>query len=84
MLSSEDVWMSFIDLSGLLNSSTRLLKEDVVFLRNNFSYFNIRTSNDKIRLTYKQNKGIKNVYQDILSHSSAFVYGNINIHKIAA
>lgn len=72
ILSYADHEITYTELSRLLNASVRVLKEDVLYFRKNFTSFSILQSEHAVEIRYKQNEGIKSVFQFFLEHSSAY------------
>lgn len=72
ILSNANEWITLKELTQQLECSIRILKDDVTHFRKKFSDFEIQTSNQGVQLIYHQNKGIKNLYQQVLSESSTY------------
>lgn len=90
LLSNTEEWMTLTELSQQLDCSTRVLKDDMVHFRKNFTDFEIQASNQGIQLNYHQNKGMKNLYQQILSESptyqlleALFIHEGMSIAELA-
>lgn len=60
------------ELSEYLNASARVLKEDIAYFRKNTTDFDIRLTKQGVLLKYAENKGLKNIYQKVLSQSTAY------------
>jgi predicted DNA-binding protein YlxM (UPF0122 family) len=72
ILTNTDKWLTLTELGEELDCSVRVLKEDMVFFRKNFSDFQIKTSSQGLQLTFKQDKGLEALYQKLLSESTAY------------
>lgn len=72
ILSSTDDRMTLTALSKKLDSSARVIKDDLTFLREQFKEFQIHIVKEEIQLIYEQSKGIKHIYQKFLSHATSY------------
>ena len=72
LLSNTDGWLTLTEISQTLNCSTRVLKDDMTHFRKNSTDFSIQSSNQGIRLLYGPKKGLKSLYQQVLSESTAY------------
>lgn len=72
LLLDSDDWVSVTHLSKILNSSSRMIKEDLTFIRNNTTKLQVETSTQGVRLVLDYSAGIKDYYQLILHHSLPF------------
>ncbi|AEB30178.1 M protein trans-acting positive regulator [Carnobacterium sp. 17-4] len=72
ILSRQEDWTLLSELAQQLNYSDRTLKDDIVFLKNNFTDFQVQTSHHGVRLIFEHNKGLRSLYQKILTESVAY------------
>lgn len=71
LMASKD-WSRFSDLANTLNSSVRILKEDVAYLRQSYLSITIESSQLGIRLNQESSSSIKDVYRYVLKQTLAF------------
>lgn len=65
-------WKTTEEISAKLDCSTRILKEDIAFLRENVAEMMIETSHEGIRLFLNNGKAIKDYYRRILKENLPF------------
>lgn len=89
-LTFKNDWIILADLSTILNCSTRVLKNDIVFLNETFDDFTIHTSIYGIRIEYLNNHNFKSFCQKVMMQSDAyqlleliFINENITIQSIS-
>ena len=71
-LSNSHSWMTIEEIAKALNCSPRVVKNDVVILRDYSDSFNIESSYQGIRLTFDPQHTIKIFYRQVLENSTAF------------
>lgn len=71
-LFNKDGYVTLSELADVLGSSERILKYDFVEFKNTFKDFQIQTSHYGVTLVSKNNKGLKTLYNNILSTSTSF------------
>lgn len=71
-LYTSEKWMTLKELANKTASSERILKQDLIQLREDFSKEVLQTSHRGIRLILPSNKSIDDVYRSILKNSLAF------------
>lgn len=71
-LYANDGWLPLKELAQNTASSERILKQDMILLREQFSKEVLQTSHRGIRLVLPSNKDIDDVYRFILKNSLAF------------
>lgn len=72
LLIEVDGWITISNLAKELNSSTRVLKEDMTYLRKTYNAFLIETSHLGVRITIDQSSGLRDFYRQILETSLPF------------
>lgn len=72
ILHAKNTWITLKELSQNLEYSTRILKADIAYLKENFKEFSIETSYKGIRIMFKEHTGIQAIYQKKLKESLAF------------
>lgn len=65
-------WVKLNELAEELECSERILKYDIKTFKDNLTDFTIESSHRGIRLLFKQNKGFKNIYENIYKTSYPF------------
>lgn len=65
-------WMTLKELAQKTASSERILKQDLIQLREEYSKEVLQTSHRGIRLIFPPNKSIDDVYRSVLKNSLAF------------
>lgn len=73
ILTSRKDWVTLADLGNALNCSDRVLKDDITYFKKNFVDFKVETSHLGVRLIFQQDKGLKSLYQKILSESTPYL-----------
>lgn len=64
--------LSYKELTEKLSISSRILRDDIAFIKENYSYLTIKTSKQKIRLVLNQPTGIKETFREIIHSNLAF------------
>ena len=72
ILTKESGWITTNQIAKNLNCSTRIIKEDIIFFKENNFGFNIERSYLGLRIHYQANNSIKTFYQANLNNSPAF------------
>lgn len=72
LLTSGDTWMTTTQLAELLDSSMRVVKNDIAFLRESQDIFELESSYQGVRIHFKLESNLKEFYQKILRESVAF------------
>lgn len=72
ILSEKENWIKLEELANILGCSDRILKEDIVFFKKKFTDFTIETSTYGVRLRFNYNKGLKSLYQKMLTGSTSY------------
>lgn len=71
-LYSRDDWIPLRELAQKTGSSERILKQDMIRLREHFSIEVLQTSHRGIRLVFPPNQSIDDIYRSILKNNIAF------------
>lgn len=72
LLSNNHSWVTIEEIAKSLNCSPRVIKDDIVILRDYSHSFNIESSYQGIRLTFDPQHTIKTFYRQVLDNSIAF------------
>lgn len=72
ILACEDTWLTLNELSGKLNVSSRVLKDDISYFRQHNDAFTIRTSYKGVRLQFKNNHCLKTIFQQTYAESRPY------------
>lgn len=72
ILSNTHTRINLETLSKQLDCSVRVVREDLIFLREQFNEFELHTVKDEIQLIYRPSKGIKHIYQHFYNHSTSY------------
>lgn len=71
-LSFQDDWVTITHISEVLNSSTRIIKNDIVWFNNNFPSIRFETTQAGVRILMDQTTGIQEFYRTTLRQSLIF------------
>lgn len=71
-LVAANTWVTTSNLSRIIKSSQRVVKNDIAFLRDNYQFLIIESSYQWIRLTFSQETNLKDFYREILNESVSF------------
>lgn len=72
LLSNSPSWVTIEEIAKALNCSPRVIKDDIVILRDYSDSVNIESSYQGIRLNYDTQHTIKTFYRQVLDNSTAF------------
>lgn len=90
LLTYHNNWITLAELAKKLNSSIRVLKDDIAIFRKDISEFTIKSSNKGIRIQFEKNKGLKTIFQKVLASSKTyqlleiiFIYDSLSVNELA-
>lgn len=69
VLSQQTDWITLVEISRILDCSERILKHDMVVLKENYTDFSIITSQQGLKIVFQQEKGLRSIYSNLLESS---------------